>query len=125
MGLIDSDMVYLRLNDRLAEINGVPVEQHMGRRIRDIIPAVADQTEKLVNQVLTTETPVLAQRVVGSTTSEPDRMRVWERDWMPFYKSGELSGVSVIVRDITEEVETAEKLREIMRELEHRVKNMR
>ena len=124
MGLIDSDMVYLRLNDRLAEINGVPVEQHMGRRIRDIIPAVADQTEKLVNQVLTTETPVLAQRVVGSTTSEPDRMRVWERDWMPFYKSGELSGVSVIVRDITEEVETAEKLREIMRELEHRVKNM-
>jgi len=124
MGLIGKDMTYLRLNDKLAEINGPPVEAHAGKTIRQIIPAVADQTEAIVNKVLTTGQPVVGEVVHGSTVSEPDRPRVWQSDWMPHHVGGEIAGVSVMVRDITEHTETADNLRHIMRELEHRVKNM-
>lgn len=43
---------------------------------------------------------------------------------MPFYTGSELTAVSVTVRDVTDQVQISENLREIMGELEHRVKNM-
>jgi len=124
MGLIGKDMTYLRLNEKLAEINGVPVEAHAGRTIRSIIPDVADHTEGLVKQVLETGKPILGERVTGKTVHDPDTQHIWESDWLPFYVNGELEAVSVNVREITEQVETSDNLRRIMRELEHRVKNM-
>ncbi len=124
MGLVGRDMRYIRLNEKLAEINGAPVDQHIGRRIRDIIPDVADHTEQLIRTVLETGKPIFKERVTGSTLNEPDRIHIWESDWLPFYTGDELTGVSVNVRNITEQVETADNLRRIMRELEHRVKNM-
>ncbi|WP_238368663.1 CheR family methyltransferase [Mesobacterium pallidum] len=124
MGLIDPDMRYVRLNQKLAEINGAPLEDHIGRTVREIIPDVADQTEALVRQVLETREPIHGQRVTGSNRSEPDVTHIWESDWLPFYRGDALRGVSVTVREITDEVTMADNLREIMRELEHRVKNM-
>jgi two-component system CheB/CheR fusion protein len=124
MGLIDEQMRYVRLNEQLADVNGVPLHRHAGRTIRDVIPAVADHTEALVKTVLETQKPILGERVTGSTRAEPDIERIWESDWTPFYVDNEITGVSVTVREITEQVETADNLRQIMGELEHRVKNM-
>ncbi|MEJ6396446.1 CheR family methyltransferase [Yoonia sp. 208BN28-4] len=124
MGLIATDMTYVRLNEKLAEINGVPADQHIGRTIEEIIPEVAEHTKRLVQQVLETRLPIFGERVHGSTRTDPNNRRVWESDWLPFYTDGELTGVSVNVRDVTDQVETADNLRQIMRELEHRVKNM-
>ncbi|WP_216859530.1 chemotaxis protein CheB [Sulfitobacter aestuariivivens] len=124
MTLIDKDMRYLRANQKLAEINGVPLDRHIGRTIREIIPAVADHTEALVRRVLETGEPILAEPVYGHTQNEPDVARVWKSDWVPYYRGGEVAGVSVHVLEITEQVEVADNLRQIMGELEHRVKNM-
>ncbi|MEM1365195.1 MAG: CheR family methyltransferase [Pseudomonadota bacterium] len=124
MGLIDRDMKYVRLNQKLADINGEPVDAHIGRTIRDIIPAVADQTEALVKTVLETGEAVRGVRVDGNIKSEPNKPRIWEADWVPHYSGDELSAVAVTVRDITAQTETDQSLRRVMRELEHRVKNM-
>ena len=43
---------------------------------------------------------------------------------MPFYTNGEITGVAVNIHDITEQVAVSENLKRVMRELEHRVKNM-
>ncbi len=124
MGLIDAEMVYLRLNDQLAAINGEPVEAHIGKTIRDVIPTVADQTEEIVRNVLKTGKAIRGQRVEGSTRSDPDNTRIWESDWAPYFTDGKPTAVSVMVRDITDEVQTTERLQHVMMELEHRVKNM-
>ena len=124
MGLVDTQMRYVRLNSKLAEINSVAIEHHIGRTIREVIPAVAEHTERLVRKVLETEVPILGERVRGSTRFDPENRRVWESDWTPFYSRGELAGVAFTVRDITDEVDVADNLRLIMGELEHRVKNM-
>src|SRR5712691_13036447 len=35
------DLVYERINESLAAINGLPVEQHLGRTLREVVPEMA------------------------------------------------------------------------------------
>ena len=124
MGLIGRDMRYIRLNQKLADINGVPIAAHLGKTVREVIPDVAEQTEDLIRRVLDTGIAITGIRVTGSTIVDPSTQHVWESDWVPFSIDDDVVAVSVTVRDITEQVTTSDNLREIMRELEHRVKNM-
>ena len=39
--LVDRDLRYVRINERLAAINGKPPGEHIGRTIREIIPEIA------------------------------------------------------------------------------------
>ncbi len=38
---LDTDLRYRHINKWLAELNGLPVEQHLGRHVRDVIPEAA------------------------------------------------------------------------------------
>ena len=42
VALFDTELRFVRLNRRIAEFNGVPVEAHLGRTLREVIPRVAD-----------------------------------------------------------------------------------
>ncbi len=124
MGLISREMVYLRLNEQLAAINGEPLERHKDATIRDIIPDIADQTEQLVRTVFESGEAIRGQQITGSNRVSPDDQRIWESDWVPYWRDGKVDAVAVTVRDVTEIVETERNLRKLMEELEHRVKNM-
>jgi two-component system CheB/CheR fusion protein len=124
MTLIDKNMQYLRVNPKMAEINGYPQESHIGRTIREMIPDVADDTGALIREVLDTGKAISNMPVVGHTAVDPGNERTWETDWYPLNRNGEIFAVGVNVRDITEQVATAASLRLVMHELEHRVKNM-
>lgn len=123
VALIGADLKYIRLNERMAEINGEPISMHINAPVRDIIPAVADETEKTVKKVLATQQSIRGYRIKGNIKSEPDVQRVWESDWDPFISQGKVLGVTVQVREVTREVEMAERLTALMQELEHRMKN--
>jgi len=45
--VLDRELRFLRLNERLAEINGLPVAEHLGQVVRDIVPDLADVAEPL------------------------------------------------------------------------------
>ena len=48
---IDTELRFVRLNDRLAEINRVPAAAHIGKTLREILPEMADDsplTDKLL-----------------------------------------------------------------------------
>ncbi|PVA05876.1 CheR family methyltransferase [Thalassorhabdomicrobium marinisediminis] len=124
MGLISRDMVYLRLNEQLARLNGLSRTDHVGRTVRDVLPSAAEVIEANVRQVFETGQPVIDQEISGTTRDDPDKQHIWLFDFLPFFSDGRLTAVSTNVREITEHVETANNLRQIMRELEHRVKNM-
>ena len=106
MGLISRDMTYLRLNEQLAAINGEPLERHKGATVRDIIPDVADETEALITQVLKTGEAVRGKQITGFSRANPEHQRIWESDWVPFWRDGKVEAVSVTVRDVTDIVET-------------------
>jgi PAS domain S-box-containing protein len=42
LALVDRDHRFVRVNERLAAINGRSVADHLGRTIREVIPKLAD-----------------------------------------------------------------------------------
>ena len=124
MALMAPDLTYLRLNEGMAKINGKPLEDHYGKTIFEIVPNLSDQVVEPVKTVFRTGKPILGMEVTGYTAADTDRERQWEVDWYPIREGETVSAVGVSVRDVTKYHEMEMELRRVMRELQHRVKNM-
>ena len=72
----DRDLRYFHINEFLARINGVPVEEHYGRTIGEVIPDVAARVEADLHRVLDTAVPVIDGMIEVEVLSE----RHWARD---------------------------------------------
>src|SRR5258706_11032676 len=47
---IDSELRYVRVNAHFAAVNGVPVEAHLGRTVREVVPDIATAVEPLLRR---------------------------------------------------------------------------
>lgn len=99
----DRDLRYVRINETLAEINGVSIEAHVGHTLHEAIPVVADALEPIFRHVLETGEPLLNQELRLATQGQPDVMRDWLASYVAVKKpDGEVLGVNVTVQEITE-----------------------
>ncbi len=55
----DRNLQFIFINNCLAQINGISVEEHLGRSIHEIIPDVAAGVEAQLRQVLETGEPLV------------------------------------------------------------------
>ena len=100
--VLDRDLRFLRINDRLAEINGLPVAAHLGRTVREALPSLAATVEPLFQRVLTTGEPLLNLEIAGETQAQPGVPRVWREHFHPLKDaSGQVIGINVTVEEIT------------------------
>jgi PAS domain S-box-containing protein len=121
---LDLDGRFVRINDRLAAINGLPAEAHIGRTVRDLLPGIADAAEELQRIVRESGEPVLHVEIVGETPAQPGARRVWEESWYPLRDSdGQLIGINVVAEEITKRKEAEERQLLLAREVDHRSKN--
>jgi PAS domain S-box-containing protein len=105
LALIDRDFRYVRVNDALASINGIPREDHLGRTVRDIVPNLAPKAEALYRQVLETGKPVVGEVVSGEIPSLPGEQRHRLVNYYPVsVKGGPVTGLGIAVVDITDRV---------------------
>src|ERR1700704_1327911 len=75
LAFLSPDCRYLQINRRLTEICGISVADHLGRTVRETVPALADQIELLVKTILETGVAVTGIEVSGQ---RPDGAhRVW------------------------------------------------
>jgi PAS domain S-box-containing protein len=109
--LLDKDLRYLQINGTLAEMNGVPVNQHIGRTIREVVPQIAAAVEPIFQQVLTTGEPVLNVEVSGETPCQPGIQRHWMESFFPISGAdGSPDGVGSVVVEITDRKRAEEEL---------------
>lgn len=109
--VLDAEGRWLRINDRLAEMNGLPAAAHLGRRIRDLLPDIADAGEALLHRVIQEGQPVLGIEISGETPARPGVVRTWVEDWLPLRDpDGQVVAVNVVTREVTEERESARAL---------------
>ena len=54
LAILDSEFRYLAINDTLAEINGLPASDHLGKTVREILGDFADVVEPELRRVLAT-----------------------------------------------------------------------
>ncbi len=99
LGLFDPvDFRYLRLNDRLAEIIGLPAEQILGRPITEVAPRGASE---IFEQVLATKT--MQRRVFeGEFPSRPGEKHFFNVNYSPIFASdGSIRAIATATLDIT------------------------
>jgi len=109
--LIDAELRFVHLNERMAAINGSTVAKHIGRRVEQVIPAIADQVLPVYRRVLETGEPVCDLEVHGTLPSDPRRAHVWLVNSHPVRADdGQVSGIVTVVLDITERRRAEEEL---------------
>jgi PAS domain S-box-containing protein len=102
LACLSPDCRYLQINQRLTEICGISVEDHLGRSVRDCVPALADAVEGIVRSIMDTGDPVIGIEVAGQRADQTDE-RFWITYWHPLRSpSGEIVAVNVAAEEITE-----------------------
>ncbi len=110
--VLDRQLRYVRINERLAQMNGRPSEAHLGKTVREIVPDVATEAEPLLRQVLETGQPILGIEMHGRAPTAPEIEREWVSHYWPLKDDeGQVLGVAVIVEELTERKRLEESLR--------------
>jgi PAS domain S-box-containing protein len=103
LAFVDTQLRYVRVNDRLAEFNGPPADAHIGRTVREVLPNLADAIEPHYLRVLATGRPVLNVEVHRPSASGPACERSWLVSRYPVKDyQGAVIGVTTVVQEVTD-----------------------
>jgi len=115
VAFLDRDLRFRRLNQLLADLNGLPVEEHLGKTHREILPGLPlDELERAWREILRTGMPLLDMEVVGETPAAPGKRRSWLESWYPVRSGDETLGIGALVREVTAEREAEEFQRNVL-----------
>ena len=117
----DTSLQYTHINDWLASINGISVEEHLGRKISEVLPDVAAGIETQLRLVLETGEPVVGGTVDAETPARPGVKRTFQHNYYPVKSDdGKIVEISCAVHDITERKAAEGELRESERRYRRR-----
>jgi PAS domain S-box-containing protein len=103
LAFLSPDCRYVQINRRLAEICGLSIADHIGQSVRETVPQVADQVEKIVEAVMRTGEAVTGVEVLGQRSDKLNADHVWITNWHPLKSpDGGIVGVNVVAEEITE-----------------------
>jgi two-component system, cell cycle sensor histidine kinase and response regulator CckA len=100
LAMWDESLRYTQINITLAEINGVPREDHLGRTPAEVLPKLAPTIMPLLERARTE--PVLNVEVSGEVPAEPGTTRHWVVSYFPISVPGRPPGVGGVIVDITD-----------------------
>jgi PAS domain S-box-containing protein len=116
---IDTELRYVRINEHMAEIDGVSVEEHLGRTLRDVLPEMADDLEPLYRQLIETGEPIFNLEVSGTNRAQPGVIRDWLVSYYPLKGAdNRVQGVNVVVQEITERKRLEQERERLLAEAE-------
>jgi PAS domain S-box-containing protein len=111
LAFLSPDCRYLHINQRLPEICGISVEGHLGRSVRECVPALADSVEAIVRSIIETGEPITGIEVAGQRADQGDA-RSWITYWHPVYgPNDKIVGINVAAEEITERKQAEAALR--------------
>jgi PAS domain S-box-containing protein len=116
---LDRRMRYVGLNRRLAEMNGAPVREHLGKTVAEVIPHVWPIVEPFIRRAMQGDAVigVEAQKPPLEPGGAPQTVLL---SYQPARdEAGEVLGVSVAVMDVTAYKRTEEALRESLTHFRH------
>ena len=108
MAFLDRELRYLRINEALAAVHGLPAGDHVGRTMAEVVPERWTTLEPLLRSVLAGET-VVGRNVSARAADGTDRE--FAVSYYPLWVEGQVAGVGCIASDVTTQRRTEEALR--------------
>jgi len=125
LACLSPDCRYLQINQHLTEICGISVADHIGRSVRDCVPALADAVEQIVRSIMETGEPVTGIEVAGQ---RPDQTveRSWITYWHPLRDlDGDIVAINVAAEEITARKRHEQEIRSAKEAAETALQNLR
>lgn len=102
VGIWDEQLRFVRLNNALIEMNGLPQETHIGKTVAELFPHISPAVTESLRQVVETGKSLIAQEVSGETPAAPGQHRYWSVTYYPIYLPDGVTWVGAICEEITE-----------------------
>ena len=115
LAFIDQNLQYVNLNERLAQMHGTAVEDHLGRKLSEMIPKTFPHIEADIRRALGGEA------ILDKEVKFADTGRVHLASYQPAVdEAGEVLGISIAVSDITDR----KRMEEALKQSEHHYRNI-
>lgn len=112
LAFLDRDWRYVHANEALATMHGIPVNEHLGRTLSEVLPEKASQIIPILEQVIQSQEPVLNQEI----RQESNLSGCWQHTLVNYYPvclaDGYVLGVGITAIDITRLKQVEQALRE-------------
>jgi PAS domain S-box-containing protein len=104
LAFMDTNFRYVRVNEALAAMNGLPSEEHFGRTLRDVLgEELAAEIEPLHRRVIESGEPILDLPFERAVPGRPREPRNWLVSYYPVLDvDDEKIGVGVVITDVSE-----------------------
>ncbi|MGZ3457130.1 MAG: ATP-binding protein, partial [Archangium sp.] len=102
MAILDRELRYVRINQLLADFNGLSIAQTLGRTPYEVIPTLAPFLVPICRRVMEEGVPLIDHEVAGPTSARTGETRYWLLSYYPVRnRAGEVLLVGAVVLDIT------------------------
>jgi PAS domain S-box-containing protein len=123
MGVWDRELRYVRVNQAAAEVNDLPRESHLGRRVADVMTgAFGERISAILGEVIRTGEPVLGMELSGERPGHPGEQHHREVSYFPLRaRDGSVVGVASVAQDVTAR-RRIDELRQRLLDREHQAR---
>ncbi len=95
----DTELRFIEINPWLANVNGLSIAEHKGKKLREILPAIAKATEGQLQHVLDTGESII--NGLAQVGNEPGVEQFYRHDYYAVRKPDQtIVGVRCVVREI-------------------------
>lgn len=118
LAIFDNQLCYEAVNPWLANADGLPVELHIGKHLKEVIGEAASWIEPVLKVVLTTGRPILNFEIEAILKPGGER-KYWSANFFPLKKaSGNVKRVAAIFAEVETSVSQTGRLAGIFRNAE-------
>ena len=112
LAMFDRECRFLRSNEHLARLDGIPTAAHLGQKMSEMIPGLGERLERTMKGVFAGGKPALNVEITGKLREHSDDERCWMVSFFPIRgDDGAISSVSAVVLEITDRKRAEEALR--------------
>jgi two-component system CheB/CheR fusion protein len=110
VALFDRELRFIRVNDALARIDGIPIAAHLARTVGEVLPLLGHDLAADLRRVLTTG-EALSREISGETPAAPGKLRHWSIYSYALALRGEILGAGLVCEEVTARKRAQDDLR--------------
>jgi PAS domain S-box-containing protein len=111
MGVLGPDLKYMRINEALADMNGLRVVDHLDRSVEDVLPELSKLVVPMFRQVQDSGRPIINMQIQGTIPATRDAARTWRVSYYPVpSEKGDKPAIGMIVEEITDRLEAQRRI---------------